>query len=219
MSFLICLSITLACALLLEGPIKSHPGVFYAIAALSSLLYSYCWLSGELLLIPLPLRVGMRSCLVGVSFLVVVMYLGVLPEACDVRKRLAPIRAELSIIGSFLCAGHIATFASAYLGRISGTFLSDVAFAIGAALILTALLIVLTATSFLAVKRRMNAQQWKKLHRLSYPFYGLIFAHLVWFVAPRAFSGSWSGLFDLIAYVLVFGIYAVLKIKLSTRAR
>ncbi len=54
-----------------------------------------------------------------------------------------------------------------------------------------ATILVIAATSFPQVRNRMHRAGWKKLHRLAYVFYGLIYIHVVLIYAPLALSGRW----------------------------
>ena len=219
MYFAAYLAVALAFALVFAGLIKKAPWPFYLVALALSALYAYCWYSGQLLKIPTFLIPGLRSCMLGTAFLVVVMYLGALSEKNPVRRRLGSIRAELSVIGAFLCVGHISTFASSYLPLAGDDIRLRVAVPLVAAFVLTALLIMLTATSFAAVKRAMGAKRWKRVQCWAYLFYAVVFFHLMWFVAMRATGGNARGIIDVAVYGAVFLIYAVLRVAKALHER
>ena len=80
------------------------------------------------------------------------------------------------------------------------------------ALVLFALLLVLGVTSFNAVKRRMRADTWKRVQLLAYPFFGLVYVHLLLMLLPSALQGGAAAQASVAAYTAVFGTYAVLRV-------
>ncbi len=210
MAFLIALVVSAVLAVLLAKLIKAAAWVFYVLALAASAVYAYCWFTGKLLVMPRFFLIGMRSCLIGAACMVVVMYVGALPDGW-LRRRLAPIRGELSIIGAFFCVGHMATFLTSYVSFSGITAVGRVIPPLVAAFLLLVLLIVLTATSFNAVKRAMSAKVWKGVQRWAYVFYGVLFFHVLWFTVPRAFTGNAEHIISAIVYVAVFAVYVVMR--------
>ena len=56
-------------------------------------------------------------------------------------------------------------------------------------MVLLALLVVLGVTSFNFAKKRMRAETWKKVQRLAYPFFMLVYVHLLLMLAPAVPAG------------------------------
>ncbi|MBR2790149.1 MAG: hypothetical protein IKD70_05975, partial [Eggerthellaceae bacterium] len=159
------LAVCLGFSLALAGSIKRVPAVWYLLSLGLSALYLYCWFTGKLVALPHVLAAGMRSCLPGTAFMVIVMYVGALPDSLWIKRRLQPIRAELSIMGAFLCLGHIVAFGSSYISWVWGWIPPKVAVPLGMALLLVVLLVLLTATSFSALKRWMGGKRWKRVQK------------------------------------------------------
>ena len=61
--------------------------------------------------------------------------------------------------------------------------------ALAVALVLFALLLVLGVTSFNFVKKRMRKESWKRVQMLAYPFFLLVYAHLLLMLLPRRAQG------------------------------
>ncbi len=143
---------------------------------------------------------------------IIVMYLGAITKHNDFTIRLLKIRGELSIIGCILAFAHNIIFGVVYfpaliLNRqaLNGTKL----IAAYLTLILLALMIPLFLTSFQCIRRKMKAKSWKKLQRLAYPFYFLIYAHVMVLYAPNAKDH----IFDIVVYTVIYGLYAVLRLR------
>ena len=52
----------------------------------------------------------------------------------------------------------------------------------------------------------------KRVQMLSYPFYGLVFAHVLLMLLPSAMSGSAAGIENIAAYSAVFVAYAIARL-------
>lgn len=144
----------------------------------------------------------------------VVMFVGVFPRDSKVRLRLAPIRAELSVIACILILGHMVAYSISYVPRVLGSAVVS-PFVLGglvAALLLTVLLLVLGPTSLATVKARMAAKTWTKVQKWAYVFYGLMYLHVLAMLLPSALRGGEAAVQNVIAYTVVFGVYAVARI-------
>lgn len=150
------------------------------------------------------------------GLLAIVMYIGVLPRESRIRRALAPVRGELSIFASILMAGHVANYAGTYVAQRLAAFSTLPVNEIGGlvvALILAVLLSALAITSVGVVRKGMASAAWKKIQRLAYPFFFLIYLHLVLLLAPSAFARGGETLFDLGVYTLIAGAYLVLRVR------
>ena len=78
-------------------------------------------------------------------------------------------------------------------------------------LIMIILLIPLTITSFMVIRKRMNPKKWKSLQKLSYVFYGLLFLHIAMIFSISIFYGHLDTLFDLTVYAVIYVVYLVLR--------
>lgn len=64
-------------------------------------------------------------------------------------------------------------------------------------------------TSFIKIRRKMSVDKWRKLHKLSYLAYALIYVHLV-FAAPTG---------HLMIHTVIFGVYTILRLLKYFRTR
>lgn len=216
MTFLIVLMCVVVAVLLLKPAIKKAPAIWYAAAIALALLYIGV-LQGLL-----PLSAPVRNVLflllqkgtLAVALFTVVMFVGVFPRDSKLRKYLSPIRAELSIIACMLIVGHILAYCLTYVPRVlgAGAITPFVSVGLGVALAVTVLLVVLGATSFNNVKVRMSSQTWSCVQKWSYVFFGLTYVHVLAMLLPSALSGGMAAVQSVVAYTVVFGAYAVLRI-------
>ena len=128
-----------------------------------------------------------------------VMYTGAFKYRSKVRIALTKVRREMSIIGFTLLLPHVFFQLDLALSGFNQTgFLAFL------------LMIPLFITSFPQIRRKMHPIAWRKLHRLSYVVYAMLFLHLTFDV----FTDPWFIRFSnyAILYVLFFAIYLVLKI-------
>ena len=71
----------------------------------------------------------------------------------------------------------------------------------------------LTVMSFKAVRKKMNAKMWKKIQRLAYLFYALIFIHILVLFVPRSQNGRDGYFLSVLVYSAVFIGYAAMRIR------
>lgn len=135
---------------------------------------------------------------VPVGIFLVVMFAGALDKG-KMRKRLFMVRAELAIIASILVLPHGLSFLEYYLDDI-GLLQADLSFFLGILAVLV--MIPLLLTSFRTIRKRLSYKNWKKLHSISYLFYGFVGFHLILIQNDR----MWL-------YIILFGSYFALKIS------
>ena len=123
-----------------------------------------------------------------------------------------PIRRQLSILACIFAVGHIVFYGASYIPRISSAFTGNLAFSLGLAALITALMTVLCVTSFQIVKHGMSAAAWKRVQRLAYPFYLLIYVHLALLLMPSALAGNQVAVISIVVYSVIVGAYAVLRV-------
>jgi DMSO/TMAO reductase YedYZ heme-binding membrane subunit len=143
------------------------------------------------------------------GFFIIVMYLGVFSRT----HKLRPIRRQLSIIACILIAPHIFIYLLELFTNLfqMGDMYTLLSYLVG---VLTVIIMIpLFITSFIKVRKKYSVQSWKKLHRLSYVAYLLIYVHIV-------FVGlSKSELGHVLITSIVFGVYTVLRILKYARER
>lgn len=130
----------------------------------------------------------------GTSFLLIVMFTGVLKRGSKIKKQLSTVRREYAILGFILITPH------AYL-YIYDSIISKLPLDISAIIALL-LLVPLFVTSFKIVRSKLPTSTWIKLHRIAYIAYLLIFLHAI----------SVSQQDHIIAYYIIFGTYLFFKL-------
>jgi DMSO/TMAO reductase YedYZ heme-binding membrane subunit len=118
----------------------------------------------------------------GTAMFVVVMYTGALPKGNKLIAPLMKIRGELSITAAILVLCHNFTYGMTYFRMLftKTSLLSATQLAAAViSLVLIAIMIVLTVTSFPSVRKKMQAKKWKQLQRTAYVFYGLMYVHIM----------------------------------------
>jgi DMSO/TMAO reductase YedYZ heme-binding membrane subunit len=221
MRFVVGIIVSVAFVALLKKPIRRFPTLFYAIAIaldlfliIGSSLHLPSWLREYFMFL-------LQSNNLAMGLFCIVMFTGVLKDGSGLRRVLVPIRAELSIIASILCVGHIVVYGRSYLEQLlslSAAMPGERILATLIAFVLVLLLLPLTITSFKFVRSKMSPATWKRLQLLSYPFFVLIFAHVFFFLLPPALAGGSSAFISLIFYLAVAVTYLILRVRLYLQA-
>lgn len=202
--------------IVMADEIKKHPVVFY--------LGVYLWQAIVIAYYGLELSekfpewfttyfmdVFQRGMFSTITFMVV-MFLGAVRNHNNVTRKLMSIRGELSIIGCLSVICHNIIFGVLYFPALvqhpeimSGRNLAASIISV----ILILIMIPLFVTSFKSVRRKMTAKNWKKLQRLAYPFFFLIYAHVI-----VLYSGDIKkNLTGIVVYTLIYASYAVLRLR------
>ena len=147
------------------------------------------------------------------------MFIGALGHGNPVRRMLMPVRTELSLLGCIAILGHVGVYALSYL-TLFGRFghlrlLIEVALVV--ALVLVVLLIPLAVTSVPAVKRAMNGVLWKRVQRLAYVFFGVLFVHMGVYLAAPTLAGSARAIAGLAVYAAILVAYVVLRCRRAAK--
>lgn len=206
------LLVTIGAVFVLRTPLKKCPRAFYALAIAAVVLF----FAGDALGFPRAISnaffVLVHKCTLALALFVVVMFIGVFSKTSRIRQWLQPVRAELSIVACILSVGHMVVYLVAYASRIlSGIMGGSVAVALAVAAVLTALLLVLGITSLRTVKRHMTKSGWKRVQMLAYPFFALVYAHLMLMLLPPALVGGQAAQCSVGAYTAVFVSYAAAR--------
>lgn len=216
MIFAIVLVCTAAVCLALHSSIRKYSMVFYALAIIIDLVYIMSYL--HLITLPRPVWIVffelIQECTLSLAMFVVVMYVGVLDRNSKPYLWLKSIRGELSIIAWFLSLGHIVVYLQSYLTRIftGSVTQANVMVSFAIAVVLLILLILLGVTSFYFVKKRMHAETWLKVQKWAYPFFILVYVHLLLMLLPAALHGNGAAIISVGVYSAVFILYIVLRL-------
>ena len=146
----------------------------------------------------------------------VVMITGALPNGSALMKKLMPIRGELSIFAAILTLGHNIGYGKTYFVLLFTNrerMSQNQIFASICTIIMLAVMIPLTVTSFPKIRKKMDPRIWKKMQRSAYLFYALIYIHVMLLMFPMAKSGREGYIFNVFVYSLVFFGYAFFRIR------
>ena len=220
MNFLISIIITIFIIFIGRDFIKKHSKLCYALSAIISLALIIASYSGVLSNLPpfintYVLPIFTKSAF-PTSLFVIVMYTGALKNGSKLMKILMPIRAELSIIASILTLAHNIIFGRYHFVTLFTNPKSMSINMLLAAIISVVLIIImipLMITSFPSIRKKMKYKSWKKLQRLAYVFYGLIYVHVLLIMTPIAKTGNLQYILNVLIYSLVFLTYAAMRIS------
>ena len=200
----------------LKDSLKKYANIFYIGAAVISI--------AVFLLEFLPMHLFVKNNILGIfakgslgtAMFVVVMYTGALPKGNKLIAPLMKIRGELSITAAILVLCHNFTYGMTYFRMLftKTSLLSATQLAAAViSLVLIAIMIVLTVTSFPSVRKKMQAKKWKQLQRTAYVFYGLMYVHIMLINIPYARLGLGMYVANVVIYSIVFLGYAAMRIS------
>ncbi len=200
----------------LKDSLKKYVNIFYIGAAVISI--------AVFLLEFLPMHLFVKNNILGIfakgslgtAMFVVVMYTGALSKGNKLIAPLMKIRGELSITAAILVLCHNFTYGMTYFRMLftKTSLLSATQLAAAViSLVLIAIMIVLTVTSFPSVRKKMQAKKWKQLQRTAYVFYGLMYVHIMLINIPYARLGLGMYVANVVIYSIVFLGYAAMRIS------
>lgn len=199
----------------LKDSLKKYANIFYIGAAVISIAVFLL----EFLPMPLFVKNNILGIFakgsIGTAMFVVVMYTGALPKGNKLIVPLMKIRGELSITAAILVLCHNFTYGMTYFRMLftKTSLLSATQLAAAViSLVLIIIMIVLTVTSFPAVRKKMQAKKWKQLQRTAYVFYGLMYVHIMLINIPYARLGLGMYIANVVIYSMVFLGYAAMRI-------
>ena len=199
----------------LKDSLKKHAGIYYIGAAVISIaVFLIGFLPMPLFLKNNILGIFAKGSL-GTAMFVVVMYTGALPKGNKLIAPLMKIRGELSITAAILVLCHNFTYGMTYFRMLftKTSLLSATQLAAAViSLVLIAIMLVLTVTSFPSVRKKMQAKKWKQLQRTAYVFYGLMYVHIMLINIPYARLGLGMYIANVVIYSIVFLGYAAMRI-------
>ena len=205
-----------------SGLIKKYPVVFYLLAVALGVAY----ILFRFFIVYNPFAIAalqvIQKGLIAYVLFAIVMFIGVLAETSKLKERLYPIRAELSLLGCLFALGHIAGYLTSYLTtfiRDSGAIPTPVFISILVSLSSFVLLLVLGITTFAFVRSRMNPIAWKRVQRISYVFFALIYLHMLLMLVPTIKNGALETILAVIIYTVIFVAYVVLRIRKAAKDR
>ena len=199
----------------LKDSLKKYANIFYiGVAVISIAVFLIGFLPMPLFVKNNILGIFAKGSL-GTAMFVVVMYAGALPKASKLIAPLMKIRGELSITAAILVLCHNFTYGMTYFRMLftKTSLLSATQLAAAViSLVLIAIMLVLTVTSFPSVRKKMQAKKWKQLQRTAYVFYGLMYVHIMLINIPYARLGLGMYIANVVIYSIVFLGYAAMRI-------
>lgn len=222
MTFLWILFFAVVLVVVLKKPIKSHPMVFYVIAIAIDVMFVLSAYISFPRFVSSALILFVQKCTFSLALFTIVMFIGVFRDGSRIKGYLLPVRAELSIIAWILSLGHMVMYLMSYLPQVSYGIehMSPATLsALAVALVLFALLLVLGVTSFSFVKRTMKLVTWKRVQMLAYPFFILVYAHLLLMLLPAALKGGIAAQASVVVYSVIFIGYIVLRLYRAFKDR
>lgn len=199
----------------LKDSLKKYANIFYiGVAVISIAVFLLEFLSMPLFVKNNILGIFAKGSL-GTAMFVAVMYAGALPKGSKLIAPLMKIRGELSITAAILVLCHNFTYGMTYFRMLftKTSLLSATQLAAAViSLVLIAIMLVLTVTSFPSVRKKMQAKKWKQLQRTAYVFYGLMYVHIMLINIPYARLGLGMYIANVVIYSIVFLGYAAMRI-------
>lgn len=219
---LISLALTLIFALCCHGAIRKHSGMFYALAVVLVVAEVVYYVGGVYEMAPewltdYVVNLFKRGALSTAMF-VVVMYAGALDARRPMVRRLMGVRGPLSIIACLLTLGHNIIYGGKHFVALftnPGEMKPQTLAAALISVVMIALMIPLMVTSFQAVRGKMKFRGWKRLQRLAYAFFALIYIHVMVLFVPK-FPTKWV---DVLAYTVIFGVYLILRVAKAMKSK
>ncbi|MPQ43336.1 ferric reductase-like transmembrane domain-containing protein [Clostridium tarantellae] len=206
---------TLLLSILFHKQLRKYSNAIYIATIIISLGFIIFYkmapheLKGSLIdLILQPMKRGT----IALALFTIVMYTGALNKKWKITKILFSIRAQLSIIACILTLGHNILYGTKWFVKLFFDFNSLSGLKLVAtiiSLILIMIMIPLMVTSFPSVRKKMKFKVWKRIQKLAYVFYGLIYVHILLLYIPKINKGK---LMDVLIYGFIMGAYFIFRI-------
>lgn len=204
----------------LNNILKKQAKYFYFLASLITIIvttYEFfkIWTGFKLEGISYILERSFMKGYVSTALFILVMFAGALSKKWGITKKLLRVRAEMAILASILILPHFIVYIYKFLinlfnGKtLNGSYIAFVIVGILAFVIMIPLFI----TSFKKVRVSMSSSKWKSLQRWAYPFYFLIYAHIIIILLNKK-EINWN---TVGTYTVIFLGYFVLKLVNSKK--
>ena len=217
MKFILTTVVLLAVVMFLHKSIKKYAPVYYigasVIFCISAAGFEIMRTNALLHEISMLFERG----IVATALFTLVMWAAIFKNGTQIKIRLMSVRAELSIIACILTLVHNFFYGKNYIvwlftsrERLSTPFVIATILTI----VLDAVMLPLMITSFKSVRKKMKAKSWKKLQRLAYPFYMLIYIHVMLILRRiLALCYRLCHLYGCIRYVRIFENQKGVRVK------
>ena len=219
MNFLISLIISIILVSIGRNFIKKYANICYILTTILSTFLVIGSYTGIVWTLPSWFTTTILPIFIKSTFstaiFVIVMYTGAFKNGSKLIKFLMPIRTELSIIAGILTLAHNISFGRYYFLALftrPETITTNMKAAAGISIVLIIIMVPLLITSFPIVRKLMKPIYWKRLQRLAYIFYALVYAHVMVIMVPVALMGDMTYIINILVYSIVFITYAIMRI-------
>jgi DMSO/TMAO reductase YedYZ heme-binding membrane subunit/uncharacterized protein with FMN-binding domain len=211
MTYLISLILILLYITIYTNSLRNKSAIHYAISIfINVLILSLDVLKYDNKLINI-IEIYINNGFISLAFFTIVMAIGVLRNKSKTRSKLRPIRTQLSILACIYTIPHLYIFYNYCLIDLLKinlyNFISPLV-----SLSLFILFIILFITSFKFFKIKLKTKRWKKIQKLAYPFFFLLYLHLALISKNSISLGDKADVFNLIIYSVIFFIIFALRI-------
>lgn len=211
MTYLISLILILLYITIYKNSLRNKSAIHYAISIfINVLILSLDVLKYDNKLINI-IEIYINNGFISLAFFTIVMAIGVLRNKSKIRSKLRPIRTQLSILACIYTIPHLYIFYNYCLIDLLKinlyNFISPLV-----SLSLFILFIILFITSFKFFKIKLKTKRWKKIQKLAYPFFFLLYLHLALISKNSISLGDKADVFNLIIYSVIFFIIFALRI-------
>jgi DMSO/TMAO reductase YedYZ heme-binding membrane subunit/uncharacterized protein with FMN-binding domain len=211
MTYLISLILILLYITIYTNSLRNKSAIHYAISIfINVLILSLDVLKYDNKLINI-IEIYINNGFISLAFFTIVMAIGVLRNKSKIRSKLRPIRTQLSILACIYTIPHLYIFYNYCLIDLLKinlyNFISPLV-----SLSLFILFIILFITSFKFFKIKLKTKRWKKIQKLAYPFFFLLYLHLALISKNSISLGDKADVFNLIIYSVIFFIIFALRI-------
>ncbi len=213
-SILLALAVTAVVAFPLGRQLRKKSVVFYIVAVAALAAYLWTVFAGVRTNQFRWATFMFQKGYLGSFFLALVMFCGALPDGNAVKRRLLPVRGELSIMSFIFYIGHIVTYLNNYLPMFAnfGNLKPTLATSLVVAMVLTFIFLVLGVTSFKFVRSAMDAKVWRTVQKFAYLMVALLALHVALALGLSLGNMGSTGSIHVIVYVALVAVYAVLRV-------
>ncbi len=213
-SILLALVITAVIAFPLGRQLRKKSVVFYIVAVVALAAYLWTVFAGVRTNQYRWATFMFQKGYLGSFFLALVMFCGALPDGNVVKRRLLPIRGELSIMSFIFYIGHIVTYLNSYLPMFAnfGNLKPTLATSLVVAMVLTVIFLVLGVTSFKFIRSAMDTKVWHAVQKFAYLMVALLALHVALALGLSLGNLGSTGSIHVVVYIVLVAVYAVLRI-------
>ncbi len=216
MLFLFALFFAFGFTYLCRREIKRHAVIFYIAASIVSVIVILIdsrdlpfWIN------PYIINLFSRG-IFATALWCVVMWTGAFPNGSKAIRAFMPVRGEISILAVCLTLGHNIGYGKTYFVWLlteTERMNKNQIMAAVLSLAMLGIMIPLTILSFQSVRKRVSPKKWKRIQRLAYLFYGMIYLHVMVLYIPLAQGGREEYLLGVFVYSVVFIGYGICRIR------